>query len=64
MTRNRRAAAGGDVGRMLNGGRLYLASACWLTAFPGIAIFVTVLSVNAIGDYLRDLLDPPLRHRL
>lgn len=51
-------------GSMLNGGRLYLASAWWLTAFPGIAIFVTVLSVNAIGDYLRDLLDPQLRHRL
>ncbi len=51
-------------GSMLNGGRLYLASAWWLTAFPGLAIFVTVLSVNAIGDYLRDLLDPQLRHRL
>jgi peptide/nickel transport system permease protein len=51
-------------GSMLNGGRLYLASAWWLTAFPGLAIFVTVLSVNAIGDHLRDLLDPQLRHRL
>ncbi len=51
-------------GSMLNGGRLYLASAWWLTAFPGLAIFVTALSVNAIGDYLRDLLDAQLRHRL
>jgi peptide/nickel transport system permease protein len=51
-------------GAMLNGGRLYLASAWWLTAFPGLAIFVTVLSVNMIGDYLRDLLDPQLRNRL
>jgi peptide/nickel transport system permease protein len=51
-------------GSMLNGGRLYLASAWWLTAFPGLAIFVTVLAVNMIGDALRDLLDPQLRHRL
>ncbi len=51
-------------GSMLNSGRLYLASAWWLTAFPGLTIFVTVLSVNMIGDYLRDLLDPQLRNRL
>ncbi len=47
-------------GSMLNGGRLYLASAWWLSAFPGMAIFVTVLSVNLVGDYLRDRLDPRL----
>jgi peptide/nickel transport system permease protein len=51
-------------GRMLNGGRLYLSSAWWLTAFPGVAIFVTVLAVNLLGDHLRDWLDPRLRNTL
>ena len=51
-------------GRMLNGGRLYLSTAWWLTAFPGLAIFVTVLAVNMLGDHLRDWLDPRLRNTL
>ena len=51
-------------GRMLNGGRLYLSTAWWLTAFPGLAIFVTVLAVNLLGDHLRDWLDPRLRGSL
>jgi len=51
-------------GRMLNGGRLYLSTAWWLTAFPGLAIFVTVLAVNLLGDHLRDWLDPRLRSTL
>ena len=51
-------------GRMLNGGRLYLSTAWWLTAFPGFAIFVTVLAVNLLGDHLRDWLDPRLRNTL
>jgi peptide/nickel transport system permease protein len=51
-------------GRMLNGGRLYLHTAWWLTAFPGLAIFVTVLAVNLLGDHLRDWLDPRLRGSL
>ena len=51
-------------GRMLNAGRLYLGSAWWLTAFPGLAIFVTVLAVNLVGDHLRDWLDPRLRGSL
>ncbi len=51
-------------GSMLKNGRLYLTTAWWLTAFPGIAIFFTVLGVNLLGDYLRDHLDPHLRHRL
>jgi len=51
-------------GRMLNGGRLYLNTAWWLTAFPGLAIFVTVLAVNLLGDHLRDWLDPRLRGSL
>jgi peptide/nickel transport system permease protein len=48
-------------GRMLNGGRLHLGSAWWITAFPGLAIFLTVL-VNLLGDHLRDWLDPRLRN--
>jgi peptide/nickel transport system permease protein len=51
-------------GRMLNAGRLYLSSAWWLTAVPGLAIFVTVLAVNLLGDHLRDWLDPRLRNTL
>ena len=51
-------------GRMLNGGRLYPRTAWWLTAFPGLAIFVTVLAVNLLGDHLRDWLDPRLRGSL
>ena len=51
-------------GRMLNGGRLYLSTAWWLTAFPGLAIFVTVLAVNLLGDHLRDWFDPRLRNTL
>jgi peptide/nickel transport system permease protein len=49
---------------MLNGGRTYLKSAWWLTAFPGLAIFVTVLAINALGDSMRDALDPRLQNRV
>lgn len=51
-------------GSMLNSGRLYLAQAWWLLAFPGGAIFLTVLAVNLVGDWMRDRLDPRLRNRL
>jgi len=51
-------------GRMLNGGRLYLSTAWWITALPGLAIFITVLAVNLLGDSLRDWLDPRLRGAL
>jgi ABC-type dipeptide/oligopeptide/nickel transport system permease subunit len=51
-------------GSMLNDGRLYLATAWWITAFPGLAIFLTVLGINLIGDHLRDRLDPRLRNVL
>ncbi len=49
-------------GNMLADGRAYVASAWWLATFPGLAIMVTVLSINMIGDWLRDFLDPRLRH--
>lgn len=47
-----------EWGSMLSKGRYYLRSAPWVTAFPGVAIMVTVLSVNLFGDALRDALDP------
>jgi peptide/nickel transport system permease protein len=47
-------------GAMLADGRIYLTSAWWLAAFPGLAISVTVLAVNTVGDRLRDYLDPEL----
>lgn len=50
-----------DWGVMLNQGRNYLQSAPYLTTIPGIAISLTVLAVNWIGDGLRDAFDPRLR---
>ena len=47
-------------GAMLADGRIYLASAWWLPTFPGLAISITVLAVNTVGDGLRDYLDPEL----
>ena len=47
-----------EWGAMLSEGRTVLAEAPWLTAFPGLMIMVTVLSVNLFGDGLRDALDP------
>jgi glutathione transport system permease protein len=46
---------------MLSDGRSYLGVADHLTLFPGIAIFVTVLAFNLLGDGLRDALDQKLR---
>jgi peptide/nickel transport system permease protein len=45
-------------GAMLAEGRLYLGTAWWLATFPGLAISMTVISLNVVGDWLRDLLDP------
>jgi peptide/nickel transport system permease protein len=47
-------------GGLLSAGRNYLAQAWWVATFPGIAIMVTVLSINILGDWLRDRLDPSL----
>ncbi len=51
-------------GGMLNGGFAYLELAPWLSVFPGMAIFVTVLAFNFVGDALRDVLDPRLGRAL
>ncbi len=45
-------------GNMLVDGRRYVDSAWWIATFPGTAIFLTVLSINLVGDGLRDALDP------
>jgi peptide/nickel transport system permease protein len=48
-------------GSILSSGRALLPSAWWLTAFPGLAIFLTVLSYNLVGEGLRDAADPRLK---
>jgi peptide/nickel transport system permease protein len=50
-----------EWGRMLSEGRDYLRDGWWISTFPGIAIMLTVLGVNMLGDALRDVLDPRLR---
>jgi glutathione transport system permease protein len=50
-----------EWGAMLADGRSYLGVADWLTLFPGMAIFVTVLAFNVLGDGLRDALSQKLR---
>jgi peptide/nickel transport system permease protein len=49
-------------GSILASGRTYLRLAPWVTLFPGIAIMLTVLGFNLLGDGLRDALDPRLRN--
>ncbi|SNT73745.1 ABC transporter permease subunit [Paracoccus seriniphilus] len=50
-----------EWGAMLADGRTYMGVADHLTLFPGLAIFLTVLGFNLLGDGLRDALDPKLR---
>jgi len=50
-----------EWGLMVSTGRQYLRDAFHVIMFPGMAIFITVLSINFIGDALRDVLDPRLR---
>ena len=47
-----------EWGSMLNEGRNFMQSAPWMMIFPGLAIFVTVVIFNMLGDGLRDILDP------
>lgn len=47
-------------GGVLAEGRDYLSIGWWITTFPGLAIMFTVLAVNILGDWLRDMLDPNL----
>lgn len=48
-------------GNMLANGRQYLTNYPWIATFPGIAIMITSLGMNLLGDWLRDALDPRLR---
>jgi len=51
-------------GTMIAAGRQYIGQADWMTLFPGIAIILSVLSLQMVGDGFRDLLDPRLRKDL
>lgn len=50
-----------EWGLMLADGRNYLRHAWWITTLPGLAIMLTVLSINLLGDGLRDALDPRMK---
>jgi peptide/nickel transport system permease protein len=52
-----------EWGNMLSDGRSMLRHYWWVSTFPGLAIMLTVLSINLLGDGLRDALDPRLRNR-
>jgi peptide/nickel transport system permease protein len=51
-------------GTMISAGQQYMGSADWIMIFPGIAIVLSVLSLQLVGDGLRDVLDPRLRKEL
>lgn len=51
-----------EWGAMLSGGRLYIRDYAYMSIFPGIAIMVTILALNLLGDGLRDALDPKLKN--
>ena len=48
-------------GNMLGEGRVYMLNSWWIATFPGLAIFVTTLTINLMGNALRDWLDPHLK---
>jgi peptide/nickel transport system permease protein len=48
-------------GRIAADGRDYVTTSWWVATLPGIAIFLTVLGINLLGDWLRDRMDPTLR---
>ncbi len=51
-----------EWGAMLNAGRSYLRNAWWMSVYPGFAIVWAVVSINLLGDGLRDALDPRLKN--
>ena len=48
-------------GNMLGEGRVYMLNSWWIAAFPGLAIFITTLAINLMGNALRDWLDPHMK---
>lgn len=49
-------------GRMLSEGRAYFRQSAWMGIFPGLAIMITVMGFNFLGDGLRDVLDPRMKN--
>lgn len=52
-----------EWGSMVSAGRDYLRNNWWVSTFPGVTIMITVLSINLLGDGLREALDPKLKRR-
>ncbi|MFW9962884.1 MAG: ABC transporter permease [Candidatus Sifarchaeia archaeon] len=52
-----------EWGMMIARGQNYILSSPWMTLYPGLAILVTALAFNLVGDGVRDILDPKLRRR-
>jgi peptide/nickel transport system permease protein len=52
-----------EWGAMTADGRIYILNQWWVSTFPGLMIFFTVMAFNLLGDGLRDALDPRLRYR-
>jgi peptide/nickel transport system permease protein len=50
-------------GSIMSAGRQYVERAWWITVFPGACLFLLVFSINVLGDWLRDRLDPRSRTR-
>ncbi|WP_456472506.1 nickel transporter permease [Methanocaldococcus sp.] len=50
-----------ELGQILNSGKNYFITAPWIMIFPGLAIMLTILGFNLIGDGIRDILEPKLR---
>ena len=48
-------------GRMIDAGLMYLTVSPWLTIFPGLAILITSMGFNLVGDGIRDILDPKIK---
>ena len=61
LPRPRRGAAVPTWGNIIAEGRQYMREAAWITLIPGLAMAVTVLGLNLLGDGLRDVLDPRLK---
>ena len=51
-----------EWGAMLSAGRNYILGYSYMTLFPGLALLLTVIAFNLVGDGLRDALDPKLKH--
>jgi peptide/nickel transport system permease protein len=50
-----------SFGSIIAQGRDFMVEAPWITTFPGLAIIISVLGLNLLGDGLRDVLDPRMR---